>query len=284
MFRSRGLPLSLLLILAVACSTSPAKVARQVPIVGAVVPADPTPPPETPIIPSGQAEFRALWVDGFHDGFKNPRQVDTLIERAHKANLNALFVQMRKRGDAYFLKGVEPEATDVAYPGHPGWDPLGYLVQKAHTANPPLEVHAWMNTFFVGQTSGVFQELGNQWGNLKYDGTNDGYGFLDPGVPAVRAYTIEVMTQVVRHYDVDGIHLDFVRYPDGGDWGYSQIALGLYAQASGTTARPAPSWPSSTCWSAAPCARVISISGERPTISYRRSNSVIRSSGTGRPR
>ena len=57
--------------------------------------------------------------------------------------------------DVYSRKGFEPVADDIAYPGHPNWDPLGYLIQKAHTANPPLEVHAWMNTFFVGQTRGL---------------------------------------------------------------------------------------------------------------------------------
>ena len=240
MFRSRGLLVSLPLILAIACSSTPAQVAKQVPIIAQLEPAQPTPTPEPAIVPTGAAQLRALWVDGFHQGFKNPRQVDTLIQRAHKGNLNVLFVQVRKRGDAYFLKGLEPPASDIDYPGHPNWDPLGYLIQKAHTANPPLQVHAWMNTFFVGQTSEVFREMGDQWGNLKFDGGNDGYGYLDPGVPEVRAYTQEVMSQVVRRYNVDGIHLDFVRYPDGGDWGYTKIALDLFARATGRTDRPAP--------------------------------------------
>jgi uncharacterized lipoprotein YddW (UPF0748 family) len=246
MFRSRGLLVSLCLTFSVACSANPAQVAKQVPIVAGV--GAPQPTPEAPIIPTGPAQVRALWVDGFHDGFKSPKQVDTLIARAHQGNLNALFVQVRKRGDAYFLKGVEPAASDIDYPGHPNWDPLAYLVQKAHTANPPLEVHAWMNTFFVGQTSAVFEDMGDQWGNLKFDGGNDGYGYLDPGIPAVRAYTEQVMSEVVRRYNVDGIHLDFVRYPDGGDWGYSKIALALYAKASGSAARPAPADPAWQQW------------------------------------
>jgi uncharacterized lipoprotein YddW (UPF0748 family) len=248
MFRSRGLLVSLPLIFALACSTTPAQVAKKIPVISEVVPADPTPVPEPAIIPTGPAQYRALWVDGFHSGIKSPKQIDTLIERAHKGNLNALFVQVRKRGDAYFLKGFEPAADDIANPGHPNWDPLGYLIQKAHTANPPLEVHAWMNTFFVGQTSEVFQDNGDQWGNLKYDGGNDGYGYLDPGVPAVRAYTQSVMLGVIRNYNIDGIHLDFVRYPDGGDWGYSQIAVDLFNQAKGLSGRPLPNDPAWQQW------------------------------------
>jgi uncharacterized lipoprotein YddW (UPF0748 family) len=249
MSRSRGLLVSLFLVLCAACGT-PAQVAKQVkqvPILGAVIPVQPTPTPEPIVVPTGAAQLRALWVDGFHEGIKSPKQVDTLIERAHQGNLNALFVQVRKRGDAYFLKGVEPEATDVAYPGHPNWDPLGYLIQKAHTANPPLEVHAWMNAFFVGQTSEVFQD-NHQWEDVRSNGSDDGYGYLDPGVPAVRAYTEEVMTQVVRRYNVDGIHLDLVRYPDGGDWGYNPISLALYAKAGGSQDPPKPSDPAWQQW------------------------------------
>ena len=250
MSRGRGLLVSLLLVFCIACGSQAqlAREVRQLPIVGAVIPAQPTPTPAPIIVPTGPAQLRALWVDGFHEGFKSPAQVNTLIERAEKANLNALFVQVRKRGDAYFLKGVEPEASDVAYPHHPNWDPLAYLIQKAHTANPPIQVHAWMNTFYVGQTSQVWQEEGANWGDLRYNGSNDGYGYLDPGIPAVREYTEEVMTEVVRNYDVDGIHLDLVRYPDGGDWGYSPAALALYAQASGSSAKPQPNDPAWQQW------------------------------------
>ena len=245
MFRSRGLLVSLLLTMAMGCSAAAAPVAQQSPAPSAAATSAPepaaSPTPEEPVItPDGTPEYRALWVDGFHQGFKSPKQVDTLIARAHKGNLNALFVQVRKRGDAYFQHGIEPLADDIAYPNHPSWDPLAYLIQKAHTANPPLQVHAWMNTFFVGQTSQVFQENGDQWGNLRFSGSNDGYGYLDPGVPAVRAYTQDVMTNVVHRYNVDGIHMDFVRYPDGGDWGYTQISLDLFNQATGRTGRPSP--------------------------------------------
>src|ERR1700694_1985808 len=253
MFRSRGLLVCLLLIVSQGCSAAAGPVAVQSPGATAAPSTAPDPvatalPVEAARHPDGTPEDRALWVDGFPQGFKSPKQVDTLIARAHKGNLNALFVQVRKRGDAYFQRGVEPFAGDIDYPNHPNWDPLSYLIYKAHTANPPLEVHAWMNTFFVGQTSEVFQDNGDQWGNLKASASNDGYGYLDPGVPAVRAYTQDVMTQVVRHYNVDGIHLDFVRYPDGGDWGYTKISLDLFAQATGRTDRPDPTDPAWQQW------------------------------------
>ena len=87
-------------------------------------------------------ELRAVWVDAFHDGFKTPEQVDRLVAWARQANLNALFVQVRKRGDAYYLKSLEPRAEDVA----PGFDALQYLIDRAHQGPQRLQVHAWLAT------------------------------------------------------------------------------------------------------------------------------------------
>src|SRR5687767_9785459 len=74
-------------------------------------------------------ELRAVWVDAFHDGFKTPEQVDRLLAWARAANLNALFVQVRKRGDAYYLKSIEPRSEDPDLA--PGFDVLQYLLDNA---------------------------------------------------------------------------------------------------------------------------------------------------------
>src|SRR4051812_15855496 len=89
-------------------------------------------------------ELRALWADAFHDGFKSPAQVDALVAWARAANLNALFVQVRRRGDAYYVSSVEPGAEDSDLT--PGFDPLRYLLDKAHQGPQPLQVHAWIAT------------------------------------------------------------------------------------------------------------------------------------------
>src|SRR3954465_577706 len=75
-------------------------------------------------------ELRAVWVDAFHDGFKTPQQVDDLVAWARRANVNALFVQVRRRGDAYYLKSFEPRTEDPDLT--PGFDALQYLLDKAH--------------------------------------------------------------------------------------------------------------------------------------------------------
>src|SRR5438105_37417 len=89
-------------------------------------------------------ELRAVWVDAFHDGFKTSAQVDDLVAWARSANLNALFVQVRRRGDAYYLRSFEPRAEDPDLA--PGFDALQYLIDRAHQGPQPLQVHAWLAT------------------------------------------------------------------------------------------------------------------------------------------
>ena len=212
---------------AIATSPSPPAVPSPSPI------ASPT-PPEAPIT-YGPPQYRAMWVDGFNDGIKSRAQVEKLVADAHRANLNALIVQVRKRGDAYFNRThEEPRATDIT--GSRGFDPLGYLIQLAHESRPSIQVHAWLNTFFAGQESGVYQKHPD-WANITNDGATG--GFLDPAIPEVQAYTHKIFMDVARNYDVDGVHMDFVRYP-GATWGYTAASLAQYKRDTGATNTPAP--------------------------------------------
>jgi uncharacterized lipoprotein YddW (UPF0748 family) len=181
----------------------------------------------------GAPQYRALWVDAFHDGMKSPAQVEKLVADAHRGNLNALIVQVRKRGDAYFNQSDEPRATDIQ--GPPEFDPLAYVIQLAHDSTPRIEVHAWLNTFFVGNTSDVYVHH-KRWATLSNTGTKS--EFFDPGVPEVLAYTHKVFMDVAKNYDVDGLHMDYVRYP-GSEWGYNAEAVALYMQQTGATTTPA---------------------------------------------
>jgi uncharacterized lipoprotein YddW (UPF0748 family) len=193
----------------------------------------PTPSPSPIVLDPPQ--YRALWVDAFHDGMKSPAQVEKLVADAHRANLNALIVQVRKAGDAYFNRSDEPRASDIQ--GPTDFDPLAYVIRLAHASYPRIEVHAWLNTFFAGESSAMYVRHGDQWGNRTSDGSTSGY--VDPGVPEVQIYTHQVFMDVARNYDIDGLHMDFVRYP-GAEWGYSPEAVGLYMLETGARAAPAP--------------------------------------------
>jgi uncharacterized lipoprotein YddW (UPF0748 family) len=86
-------------------------------------------------------------VDAFNPGIKSRAEVDQLIARLQRAGCNTVFAQVRKRGDAYYRSRYEPLALDnrdLAY------DPLAYLIERAHAARPRIAVHAWINACAVG--------------------------------------------------------------------------------------------------------------------------------------
>src|SRR6266487_1614295 len=228
MTRSTGaVVVALLTLVTAACGGWPAAPA-----------AKPRPAPRPP------AEYRALWVDAFHPGIHSRAEVDQLVDTARRANVNALFVQVRKAADAYYLDSMEPVALDIA--GPPTFDPLAYLLRRAHGTAPRIEVHAWVNTFAVSTRSPLFAYLGPYWGNRT--GTGQTAGYLDPGDPDVRAYTHAVLMHLARRYDIDGLHLDFVRYPEGGGWGYSPGAVDAFDAATGRAGAPDPSDPAWSQW------------------------------------
>ncbi len=195
-------------------------------------------------------ELRGWWVDTFHPALRTPAEVDALVAQARAANFNALFVEVRKRGDAYYHSRYEPRATDV----QAGFDPLGYLLQRAHNAalGPRLEVHAWIVTYIIWNSRTALPAQPNHpfrlhpdWLTESFAGEQwDGANFaFDPGHPAVQEHTFNVAMDLISRYDVDGFHFDYIRY-GGRDWGYNPVAVARFNAMTGSSGRPAPddSW------------------------------------------
>ena len=204
-------------------------------------------------------EVRAVWVDAFHEGIRSPDEVTRLIETAARAHLNTLIVQVRRRGDALYTGGLEPPLDDPSYA--PSFDALGDVVAKAHAAG--LQVHAWINAMPVWRDEAppkdprhVFNQHGptaageDCWLTSARDGTQKfpvGY-FLDPGHPAARDHLVAVYLDIVRRYDVDGIHFDYIRYPEtdgpalprGANVGYNPVSVARFQKATGRTDVPEP--------------------------------------------
>lgn len=177
--------------------------------------------------PSGEPQLRAIWVDGFNEGIKTPEQIDTLLARVRQAGLNAVIVQVRKSADAYYDSHYEPRASDIAE----GFDPLAYLIRKAHGEKPYIQVHTWLNTCAVGRNRHPrsLQSRFPEYLTLSDMGEDyDGEATkIDPGHPGAADWTFRTYLDVIRHYDVDGIHFDFVRY--GGErWGYNPVSVQRY--------------------------------------------------------
>ncbi len=227
-------------------------------------------------------QIRALWVDGFHAGIRTPEEVEKLVADARAAQFNLLIVQVRRRGDSYYTKSLEPPVEDPLY--QPDFDALAYLLEKAHAAG--LKVHAWMNVTPLwrpkvpppkdprhifnlhGSSAAGTSRLApfaataatgrDNW--LMSSPTGDvefptGYS-LDPGHPDAARHIEETILNVVKNYPVDGIHLDYVRYAEtngatlenGAPVGYNAVSLERFRKRHGVESVPAPNDPRWSDW------------------------------------
>lgn len=144
-------------------------------------------------------------------------ELKNIIDRAAAAHLNALLFQVRPMGDAFykspyepwseFLTGTQGQAPDE------DWDPLAFAIQEAHRDG--MQLHAWFNPFRAWHSAAKsapasnhvsvrHPELVRQYGKQKW---------LDPGDPRAQDYAMRVILDVVKRYDIDGVHIDDYFYP-----------------------------------------------------------------------
>lgn len=186
-------------------------------------------------------EMRGAWVTAWTSGFFTAEEVDATVAAAKRANLNALFIQVRKNADSYYKSATEPRGSGIA----PGFDPLKCVIEKAHAEG--IEVHAWINSVRIWAAKEPPSDPMHivnrrpQWVTRDNKGTqraSEGL-YLDPGIPEAREYIASIAEEIARNYDVDGIHLDYIRYP-GKNWGYSETALSRYYGGPSNGRRPDP--------------------------------------------
>lgn len=149
-------------------------------------------------------EVRAMWITRYQ--MDSTKKIDRFINSAKVNGFNTIFVQVLGRGIAFYNSNLIPMA-DLSF------DSLAYCVEKSHIAG--LKVHAWLNAYYVwSNKSDPANQLHvankyPQWvifeGNSRY---------LDPSLKEVQNYLFDVYMEVAGNYDVDGIHLDYIRYPN----------------------------------------------------------------------
>ena len=127
------------------------------------------------------------------------------------ANMNAVIFQVRQGGTAYYESSYEPWGYYAGYQ-NPGYDPLAAAIEEAHSRG--LELHAWFNVFQTSSThDGSPAAEYPEWICRDQNGIPmSSYRSLSPGLEDVREYTINVAMEIVRNYDIDGLHLDYVRW------------------------------------------------------------------------
>ncbi|HEU0052128.1 MAG TPA: family 10 glycosylhydrolase, partial [Longimicrobium sp.] len=189
-------------------------------------PPAPAPAPED-APPAVRREFRAVWVATVAniDWPSRPglpadsarRELDAILDRSAELRLNAIVFQVRPAADALYPSTLEPWSEYLTgaqgTPPDQAWDPLAYAVEGAHRRG--MELHAWFNPYRARHPSAkspnsathisrANPELVKRYGQ---------YLWMDPGEPAVQQRSIDVMMDVVRRYDVDGVHIDDYFYP-----------------------------------------------------------------------
>lgn len=209
------------------------------------------PEPERRPLPGRSEEVRALWV--VRTTLSRPDSVRAMVRRADEAGFNTLLVQVRGRGDAYYRSQWEPPASALA--DEPAdYDPLALTIREAHARG--LAVHAWVNAHLVagvGELPDDPRHLVRSRPDLlavprplarrlfDMDPAEPAYAralleyarenreqveglYTSPAHPAVSEHLYTVWMDLLARYEVDGLHLDYVRYPSD-DFDYSRAAL-----------------------------------------------------------
>jgi len=173
-------------------------------------------------------EFRAAWISEIASNADWPSrpglsvadqkaEMISLLDHAVQLHLNAVIFQVRPASDAVYASPYEPWSEFLTgvqgRPPQPYYDPLAFAIQEAHKRG--LELHAWFNPFRAGLP---IAKSAPAWNHITRTHPEFicRYGdqtWLDPGNPAVRAYVLTVVMDVVRRYDVDGVQFDDYFYP-----------------------------------------------------------------------
>jgi uncharacterized lipoprotein YddW (UPF0748 family) len=205
-------------------------------------------------VPPAGTEMRGLWV--VRTGLVSPAAVDEVVDEAVAGGLNALFVQVRGRGDAFYQSRLVPR-SELLRRQPESFDPLARLIERARARG--LTVHGWINVMLASHFSTLAPDnvvsIHPDWVMVPRKAASlalpadpravlwrirkaalgdpdvEGY-YLSPSAPGVAEHLEAVVRELVRGYPLDGLHLDFIRYP-GPDYDYSVAALDGFARREG---------------------------------------------------
>ena len=178
-------------------------------------------PPET------AAKIRGLWI--VRHNMNSPEAIERFLKFAEQYRFTDLFVQVRGRGDAYYESHFEPTAEGV----NPGFDPLSYLLLRNESYR--FRIHAWVNIFYFWSSPKlpadrnhlIYQKPDWLVYPLQYDSSGGDSASLSsrrnaeglyhsPLNKEVQAHLLNVVHDILANYKVDGIHLDYIRFPGIG--------------------------------------------------------------------
>lgn len=198
-------------------------------------------------------EFRGAWIQTIAQSQYAGMDEATMksyfcqmLDSLEKTGINAVLFQVRPQADAWYKSSYEPWSTFITgRPGkNPGWDPLQFMIEQCHSRC--MELHAWINPYRVRLTyretdsRDPFIRKHRDW-MLRYGNAL----WFDPGIPECRAHIVKVATELVKNYDIDGLHMDdyFYPYPIAGKEFPDVASYEKYGPSQGYTGSEAkPDW------------------------------------------
>jgi len=177
--------------------------------------------------PGPPREFRAAWVSTVANidwpsapGLPVDRQLAemrAILDRAAALNLNAIVLQVRPACDAIYPSAIEPWSEYLTgrqgQAPSPAYDPLATWIREAHKRG--IELHAWFNPYRARHVGARSPDAPTHVTNTHPQIVRafNKWAWLDPGEPLARQHTLSVIADVVRRYDIDGVHIDDYFYP-----------------------------------------------------------------------
>ena len=171
-------------------------------------------------------ELRAVWLTTIggidwpstyaHDGVgvaEQKRQLTDMLDKLAQTGINTILLQTRIRATTIYPSAIEPwDGCLSGRPGQsPGYDALKFAIDECHRRG--MELHAWVVTIPVGKWNSYgCQRLRRRYGRLIMKLGDEGY--MNPESSITSNYLSDMCEEIVRQYDIDGIHLDYIRYPE----------------------------------------------------------------------
>ncbi|GAA0083769.1 cell wall-binding glycosyl-hydrolase Cwp19 [Clostridium sp. CTA-7] len=155
-------------------------------------------------------------VDSRNNVSAQKQEFINILENVKAIGLNTVIVQVRPKGDALYKSNINPwsEVLTGTQGKDPGYDPLAFITEEAHKRG--IKVHAWLNPYRVTTSGTDVNSLSENHFARKNPQTviTDGKAlYYNPGLPEVRQHVIDTVDEIVRNYNVDGIHFDDYFYP-----------------------------------------------------------------------
>lgn len=195
------------------------------------------------------SEIRAVWLDrGTIVAARSEQGLAAVFDRLAAAGINTVFFETLNAGYPIYPSQVAPQQNPLTV----GWDPLQSAVKLSHERG--MELHAWIWVFATGNKRhntligkpaadpGPVLSAHPTWANIDNKGRrqnpNDGKSYIDPANKEARSYLLRIVDEIASRYKVDGLQLDYIRYPFQDDnagftYGYGVAARQQFQQLTG---------------------------------------------------